>query len=273
MKKSKRLLLPMLVSAAVAFMVAPARDAKSKKAPFLGRNIAHRGLYSETVPENSLKAFARAVEAGYGIELDVRITKDGHIVVFHDRDLKRMTGICGRVEDNTLRDVRRLHLNNTDERVPLLSQVLRLVDGKVPIILELKRGRGYKRLCAQTLRQIQGYKGVLCIESFDPFIVRWFKKNAPQIFRGQLMAPFRDLKRTTIPVAAFALSHSLTNFLGRPHFIAHGIGNKSLLTRAAEKMGAVRVAWTARKEGCEKDNDVVIFEGYKPKVIFELPQR
>ena len=191
MKKSKKILLPVLISAAVAFMVAPAMDGSAKKVPFLGRNMAHRGLYSKDAPENSLKAFAHAVDAGYGIELDVRMTRDGHVVVFHDRDLKRMTGVNGRIEDKTLRDVRRLHLNNTNERIPLLSQVLRLVDGKVPIILELKRGKGYKRLCIQTLRQIQGYKGELCVESFDPFIVRWFKKNAPQIFRGQLMASWR----------------------------------------------------------------------------------
>ena len=118
------------------YLIMP-RTGRERRAPFTGRAFAHRGLYEadQSVPENSLPAFCRAVEAGYGAELDVQMTKDGEVVVFHDDDLKRGCGIDGRICDMTLEEVRALRLFGTDEQIPLFADVLEIFDGKQPLIV------------------------------------------------------------------------------------------------------------------------------------------
>ena len=171
-----------------AFLIAPGRASEEKKAPFLGANIAHRGLHTRdrAVPENSLAAFQAAVDRGYGVELDVRITTDGYLAVFHDENLWRMCGLEKDIDECAWEDLQTLRLAGTAERIPLLSEVLALVDGKTPIVLELKRGRQNRALCEGVRAMLQGYKGDICVESFDPRIVRWWRKNAPEVLRGQL---------------------------------------------------------------------------------------
>ena len=255
-----------------AFAVAPGKATAAQKAPFVGRNFAHRGLHKtdKSVPENSLAAFRRAVERGYGIELDVHLTADDRLVVFHDDDLRRMCGVDGKLDTLRYPQIQDLRLGGTEERIPLLSQVLSVVDGRVPIILELKRGSCNRELCAQVYDMLRLYKGDVCIESFDPGIVRWWRKNAPEVLRGQLSCTVKKFGRSTGPVSAFFLSRLLTNFLGRPQFIAYGIcRTKPLTVRLCEKMGAMKVAWTSRSYVNEKRNDAVIFEFYRPRARYQ----
>lgn len=253
------------------YLIAPGRHSKELAAPFYGRNIAHRGLHSgdSQVPENSLPAFHAAAEAGYGVELDLQMTKDGQVVVYHDDDLKRGCGVEGRVEDMSFHQLKELTLFGSEERIPLFSEALDTVGGRVPMIVELKSGGRNRELCQATLELLQAYDGDYCVESFDPEIVAWFRYNAPDILRGQLSSVPHKLRNHTSRVKAFLVGHLLTNFMARPHFVAYGLEKKPLTVRLCEKMGAMNVCWTSLKPENEAGNDVVIFQNYHPVVKFK----
>ena len=267
MRKSVKLAATGAALGGLAWLVAPGRASEEAKAPFLRRNFAHRGLHTpdRSVPENSLAAFRAAAAAGYGIEMDVHLTLDDQLAVFHDDTLVRMCGAAVHVQSCTLAQLREYPLAETDERIPSLSEVLSLVGGRVPIILELKTGLRNELLCQKVLEQIRAYPGPLCVESFDPLIVGWFKKNAPEILRGQLSC--REL-RGVGPAAGLALGQVLTNVIARPQFLAYGLGKKTLGARLCEAMGAMRVAWTSRYPGPQAGNDAVIFEFYRPEADY-----
>lgn len=273
MKTSFIIIIAILVFliALIIFAVAPSLGNKAMRKAFYKRNIAHRGLHSKDrlIPENSMAAFAAAVEAGYGIEFDIQLTKDEQVVVFHDDDLRRVCGDEHRVDYYTYEELQKLRLSGTDERIPLFSDFLKLVDGKVPFICELKTGPKNALLCEKAYAMLKEYKGDFCIESFNPLIVKWFRKHAPEILRGQLSGPTRDfvdggLNRAT----AFMLSNCLMNFFGRPQFIAYNTRKLSVTVRLAELLGAMKVVWTVRPgnliQELEKKNDCIIFEFYRP---------
>lgn len=267
MNKFLKIALPLAgVAATAVYLTAPGRAKKEQKAPFVGRNFAHRGLYTEdqSIPENSLTAFDMAAEEGYGIELDVHISADDRIVVFHDDDLERICGEEGRVEDMFWRELKEYYLYDSTEHMPLLSDVLNIVDGRCPIILELKPDKRRTELCERTLEFLRSYKGDVCIESFDPFIVRWFKINAPDILRGQLSQRPRDYKGETSRCRAFLLGNLLTNFLCRPQFVAYKIGRKPLTVHLCNILGAIKTGWTAHEPTAERKSDMVIFEHFRP---------
>ena len=253
-------------------LLAPGRIRPGMKEPFYGRCFAHRGLHSEdkTVPENSLEAFRLASEAGYGMELDVQLSRDGQVVVFHDDTLDRVCGVNARVDELDLEELRQLRLCATDERIPLFSEVLDLVAGRGPVIVELKRGKRNAELCEKTLAMLEAYEGDTCMESFDPFIVSWFRKHAPHILRGQLSQLPEDFRAGGIKAAAaFALGNVLTNVIARPHFIAYRIGRRTPAVRLSERMGAMPVGWTSRDPSDGKDLDAVIFEFYRPDARYK----
>lgn len=257
--------------AAAAFLVAPGISGKKMRAPFTGRNFAHRGLhrFDKTVPENSLPAFEAAAEMGYGVELDVHITKDSQIVVFHDDDLFRACGVSGRIEDMTYEELSGLRLFGTDFGIPLFSEVLAAVRYRCPMVVELKRGKRNRELCEKTYALLKKFGGDYCVESFDPRIVRWFRKNAPEVLRGQLSLNPKSMAGDTSKISAFLVGNLLTNFLSRPHFISYGIGKKPLSVKFCEMLGAMKVAWTSLESKNEKGNDAVIFQYYRPKAKFK----
>ncbi len=251
----------------------PGRWSAAQRDMIEGVNHAHRGLHTrdKTVPENSLAAFRAAAAAGYGVELDIQLSKDGEVVVFHDDTLDRVCGVTGRVDAFTLAQLREMRLCGTEEMIPLLTEVFEVIGGKAPIIIELKSGPRNNELCEKGLALMRGYTGPYCVESFDPRIVGWFRRNAPDILRGQLADSFSSYKGQPLPLA-FAMSHLLLNPLARPQFIAWGPGKKPLSVRLAEAMGALRVAWTVRPEDDvpkkQAENDAVIFEFYRPEVKY-----
>ena len=247
----------------------PGRYGEAQKQLVYGVNHAHRGLHTKdkTVPENSLPAFRAAAEAGYGVELDIQLSRDGQVVVFHDDTLDRVCGVHGRVDEFTFEELRGMRLCGTQETIPMLTEVFEVMGGRTPMIIELKTGRRNDELCEKGLALMRAYNGPYCIESFDPRIVRWFRKNAKDVLRGQLSdapASFRDEPKPL----AFALGCLFTNVLARPQFIAYGPGKKPWTARLAEAMGAIRVCWTVRPEddinAKEAENDAVIFEFYHP---------
>lgn len=262
-------LVLIFLAALLLFALWPGRSSAEALQPFAGRNFAHRGLHSpdKSVPENSLAAFRLAVEAGYGIELDIQLSKDGQVVVFHDDTLDRVCGIAGRVDAFSLQELQQMRLCGTDEQIPLFTEVLKTVGGRVPLIVELKSGPRNDQLCRSALALLEIYHGPFCIESFDPRIVGWFRRNAPGLLRGQLAQ--RPGCYDTLPApAGLVLGWTLANFIGRPQFIAYQNRPKPLPVRLACCLGAVRVVWTARDEAdrprVEAENAMVIFEFYRP---------
>ena len=253
------------------YLIAPGGRSKELAAPFYGLNIAHRGLHSgdSQIPENSLPAFRGAAEAGYGVELDLQMTTDGQVVVYHDDDLRRGCGVEGRIEDMSFHQLRELTLFGSNERIPLFSEALDMIGGRVPMIVELKSGGRNRELCEATLELLLSYNGDYCVESFDPNIVAWFRYHAPDILRGQLSSVPHELQKHTSRVKAFLVGHLLTNVIARPHFVAYGLEKKPLTVRLCERMGAMKVCWTSLEPENETGNDAVIFQYYHPEVKFK----
>lgn len=260
-------------------LILPARSGRVQRAPFQNRMFAHRGFYEidQSVPENSLPAFQRAVDAGYGVELDVQLTKDKIVVVFHDDDLKRVCGVEGRVDAFTLDELQSFPLYGTAQRIPTFSDVLTVLGGHVPVIVELKSGGDWKGLCERTLPMLRAQQGDYCVESFHPLLVRWFYLHAPEILRGQLSEASRYSKRYMPFYQSIMMSRLLTNVLTHPQFIAYRIGPKCLSARVSERLGAMKVAWTARPDDdmakLARQNDAIIFEHFSPEPVYERGRR
>ncbi|MBO5939015.1 MAG: glycerophosphodiester phosphodiesterase [Clostridia bacterium] len=183
-------------------------------------DYAHRGLHGEGVPENSLAAFEKACVAGFGIELDVQLSRDGEVMVFHDYTLIRMTGEEGKVCERTAEELGALRLADTDEKIPTLREVLALVDGRVPLLVELKGESGDTSLCPKVAELLAEYRGPYCIESFNPLLLRAMKKELPDVFYGLLYTNLCREKNNHA-ILNCLLSVMAFNFLAKPNFIAY----------------------------------------------------
>ena len=191
-----------------------------------GSLFAHRGLFDNNTdtPENSMKAFRKAVEAGYGIELDIHLSKDKIPVVFHDftlqrmcgKDkipvvfhdftLQRMCGVPGAPEDYTLEELRRFRLLDTEEKIPTFREFLDLVDGRVPLLVEIKSEDPDMTICEKVNAMLLEYKGPYCIEAFNPLVLYWFRKHRSDVVRGQLSDRFTPAPAADDPVPDHQLS-------------------------------------------------------------------
>ena len=225
----KTLLILLLVLAVLflllLLLLRPDPSARKKMAPFVGRRYAHRGLHcaQDGIPENSLPAFRRAVEAGYGIELDLHLTTDGRLVVFHDDTLDRVCGVTGRVDEKSYAELQQLRLLGTEERIPLFSEVLDIVAGKIPMIVEVKYQKNYPALCEKMMSQLRDYTGLYCVESFHPQVILWMKNHAPAVARGLLSDRYTEGEgnMTRLTPATWASQQLLFNWLTAPDFIAY----------------------------------------------------
>ena len=276
MKKTDKLMTAAAaaIGAAAAgyfFLIAPGRSRAGQRFPFRGQNIAHRGLYdaAKGIPENSMAAFRAAAAAGYGVELDTRLTKDGVVVISHDSDIFRMTGEHVQIETLDYAELQQYRLGGTEERVPRFADVMQLLaEAHVPVVVEVKPSpdRRRRELCRKVLEILDAHTGDFCVESFDPFVVAWFRFHAPDILRGLLTSQCRDLGGG---FGAWLSSHMLVGCVARPQFIAHHTGKKSLGVKLAELLGAMRVTWTAHDRSEEDKCDTVIFENYRPPVQYK----
>ena len=234
---------------------------------------AHRGLYNNQhgVPENSLPAFRAAAEKGYGVELDVQLSSDGYVVVFHDDTLDRVCGVHGNVIDYSLAELQQMKLLDTEESIPLFTDVLAVLrQGAGPVIVELKAGSRNDELCEKTRNLLRGFSGVYCIESFDPGIVTWFRKNAPEIIRGQLAMPAEDYGADTPRLLARMLAGCWFSVRNRPDFIAYKIGPRPAHVLRKREKGTLLVGWTSLDyKNDAKENDGVIFEYCTPPLRYD----
>ena len=195
---------------------------KERFAPYKKQYIAHRGLYDRgDRPENSMAAYKAAVEAGYGIEMDVQLTKDGRAVLLHDKNLKRMTGIDRDLFECTYEELQKMPLGSSKETIPLFEDVLKLVNGRVPLIIEIKPHGNVVNTCREAARLLKDYPGEYCVESFHPLAMLWYRLHYPQVLRGQLASDFfREDTKVSLPVAVIS-SNLLTNILVDPDFVAY----------------------------------------------------
>lgn len=231
-----------------------------------GRAYAHRGLHSarNNVPENTLEAFEVAARHGYGIELDVRLSSDGEVIVFHDETLTRLVRIDRRVDELTAAQLTKMRVSGSEHFIPTFAQALDVIRGTVPLIVELKPGNDLNRLCEKTYALLANYQGAYCIESFDPRVLGWFRRHAKQVMRGQLATNLRDVKMSALK--KFMLENLLFNFIGRPQFIAYDyefFGNRNF-KRCVTAFGALACAWTVTDQNTF-DNLMKI----APMIIFE----
>ena len=231
-----------------------------------GLPIAHRGLHDidKGIPENSMKAFEQACQAGVAIELDLQTTEDGEIVVFHDLHLRRLTGVDKKITGCTWEELSTCRLQNTDQFIPKLADVLRLVNGRVPLLIEIKSARCSGRTEQEIWNLLRPYKGLYAVQSFNPFSIGWFARHAPEVVRGQLSC------RYTQDIILSWSRRMLANrflffFRSKPNFIAYEVN--SLPSRRIDNMrkkGMTVLAWTVQTK-----NEFLSCLPYADNVIFE----
>ena len=236
-----------------------------------GWSYAHRGLHRKGIPENSMAAFRAALDGGYGIEFDLHLLRDGNLAVIHDSLLKRTTGKAGRVEDLTVEELKNYRLEGTEETIPTFRELLELYAGKAPLIVELKPVDGnHAALCEAACAMLEDYKGVYCMESFDPRCVRWLKENRPEIIRGQLSENFLKSDPKMSLGLRLVLTHQMMNFLSVPDFVAYKFADrKSTSPYVCRRFWKAQgVSWTLKtKEEYDtavKEGWLPIFEGFEP---------
>ncbi len=265
--------IPLLIVLALyLFCIMPnIASKKDKRSPdcLEKRYYAHRGFHDNSgdAPENSRLSFERAAQKGYGIELDVQLSLDNEVVVFHDDTLKRICGTNQKVSSLSKQELSQHKLLGSDECIPTLSDVLKCVDGRVPLLVELKPYGDLDKLCCAVNKILSDYDGDYIIESFHPNIIRWYRVHRPDISRGQLSGVFKGYHDIKLKM----LKYLLTNINARPDFIAYeslGKNNISLLL-CRNLFRACAVTWTIRSQKelneCKNHFDVFIFEGFEPK--------
>lgn len=258
----------LFVIAALVFLLAPRLSGRRRVRPFLGVKWAHRGLHDieKGCPENSLPAFEAAARSGYGIELDIHLTRDGEIVVFHDDTFDRLCGQPGCVEETDYETMKKYSLGGTTEKIPTLSEVLALVRGRVPLLIEVKLPSADTKICGKLISELEGYEGKYMIQSFNCLALRWLKKYHGEIPRGQLSANLTRSDKTPHYFLRFCVKYLLSNFLCRPDFISYKWADRKNPGFWANRVlfGAPAAVWTLHGErdmhAAKRHFDMFIFE-------------
>lgn len=248
------------------YLIKPNNKRKDTLKDYENKYIAHRGLFNNIdIPENSLLAFKNAVDNDYGIELDLQLTSDNQLVVFHDVSLKRMTNINKKLTDLNYEELLRYNLLNTNEKIPLFKDVLKILKPSTPLIIEIKPEGRCIDTVKETIKMMKNYDGLYNIESFNPKVVYYLRKYEPNIIRGQLSYNyFKDSKNNIF--IKFVLTNLLTNFLTRPDYIAYNHHDKNNLSfkLCSKLFKGECVAWTIKN-----DKDLIDAKKYYQQFIFD----
>lgn len=247
---------------------------KKRRELRLAERYAHRGYHDKPqIPENSMAAFRRAIEHGLASELDVHLLADGSLVVFHDDDLERETGVKGSIEAYDLSNLRKLRLEGTDEMIPTFDEVLDLYENSgLALMIELKVVKGnYKPLARAVAKRLDSYKGEYAVQSFDPRVLMEYRRIRPEVIRGQLSKNFVKSTEGLPFYQVVMLTNLMLNKLTKPDFINYQFadrGNKAL-RRLVDKKGYPEVTWTIRSvrdlKAAVADGCVPIFEKIDPE--------
>lgn len=225
------------------FVPAPQR---ARVAFLKGGAFAHRGLHGPDVLENSRAAFSAAIAGGFGIELDVHASRDGDVFVFHDDELDRLSEGKGYFGATGSAALDALRLKGTSETIPRLDEILRLIAGKVPLLVEVKTGRrSVAALCKGVLRALEGYQGPVAVMSFDARVGAWFAAHAPHIVRGLVVT---EEGPTALPdKARAAVVRHIDLWRARPDFLAYDVQDlPSRFASAQRNRGLPLLSWTVR---------------------------
>ena len=223
--------------------------------------IAHRGLHDENIPENSMKAFKKAVSKNIPIEFDIHILKDKNIIVFHDDNLYRMTGIDKNIIDCTYNEIKNYNLKNTDEKIPLLSDVLKMVNGKVLLDIELKYDHKLYELEDELIKILANYDGDVILKSFKYKTVKYLKKKtAYQV--GFLYADLDNPKKKISKFKKIIIRQINFNKILKPDFLA--VSKNAIFDKPIKRFNGPILVWTIKGKN-EKDKflmlaDSVIYE-------------
>lgn len=235
----------------------------------VNKYIAHRGFHDEQSPENSLSSFSKAIEHDFAIELDVHVIEDGTPVVFHDETLKRMTGQDGYIKQvKNIEELKKLKLGNSNETIPTLQETLNLINGKTPIIIEIKDFKVNSYYEKSVYELLKKYNGEYAVMSFNPYTLKWFKENAPEVIRGQLSCFFKGSKLSLIK--KYILKRmKLNKKVSEPHFIAYKWDE--LPNRFVKKYNNIPLlAWAVPNQQSymkiAKHCDNIIFENFEPRI-------
>ncbi len=235
----------------------------------VNRYIAHRGLHDEQFAENSLSAFENAINNGYAIEFDVQSIGDGTPVIFHDDTLKRVTGMDGYTRNITSKDnLKKYKLNNTKDTIPTLKQVLKFVDGRTPLLIEIKNTGKVGQLEEAVWEELKKYKGEYAIQSFNPYVLEWFKQNAPEVIRGQLSCKFKGEDMGFFKKLILR-KMCLNKKVSEPNFISYKFDEIPRVCSTKYK-NLPLIVWTVASQQdymtIIKKCDNIIFEGFTPKI-------
>lgn len=240
--------------------------------PYEKTYIAHRGLFNNTdIPENTIASFKKAVKNNYGIELDVQLTTDNKLVVFHDESLKRMTGVDKVLNQCTYEEIKDLKLLDTECTIPLFEDVLKVLTKDTPLIVEIKPEGRYIETTKAAVEMMRTYDGIYNMESFNPKVVNYLRKYEPQIVRGQLAENYFKSNNNLNCFLRFILTYLILNFITKPDYIAYDCNSTNNLSfKIISKLYKGEcVAWTIKsQEQLEQNNKyykVFIFDSFIPK--------
>lgn len=270
-KKAFKIIVIILVVICLllTFLVAPRMFNKPDMSAFMGTSVAHRGYFDNEagIPENSLASFKAAIEKGFVIELDIQLSSDGVAFVFHDADLERMCGVQGKIWEYTAAELKEMKLFGTEETIPTFEETLALVNGQVPLLVEYKMDKVDTAVCAAGQALLDEYNGDYAIQCFDPRALLWYKKNAPQVARGQLAEEFWEKEEYDGKALYLVLTYMLTNVATRPDFISYKAIHKDNLSLNICRILGAKTACYTLKNGEEfayvdGEFDMYIFDSF-----------
>lgn len=235
----------------------------------VGAPFAHRGLHSgKCVPENTIAAFDAAIQRGYPIEMDVHLLSSGEWIVFHDDDLKRLTGSSVQTSEIAFTNLKTIKILESDQGIPTLEEVLFHVNGRVPLLIEVKGAGHPDKLSSALCNMVDRYRGDFAVQSFDPYFLRSLRKRSPAILRGQLSGVLMHSK--TSQISRFLLRRLFSNILSQPNFISYeSSGLPNAWVKIHRNLFNVPIlAWTVRNAAERRRVsgycDNIIFEGFTP---------
>ncbi len=271
MKKASKILAVTItvILLLLIFIVSPRIFSGADTSRFAGVRFAHRGYFDNEngIPENSLLSFEKAIEKGFGIELDVQLSSDGVAMVFHDADLERVCGVNGKIWEYTADQLQEMKLMGTEHTIPTLVQAWEVIDGKAPVLVEYKMDRVDTAVCAAGQALLDNYDGDYCIQSFDPRALLWYRQNASHIARGQIAEEFWRVEKYKGDPLYTALSFMVGNVIARPDFISYNFEcADNIALKLCRLLGAETACWTLRStqdyRTVKNEFDMYIFDSF-----------